>query len=188
MAKNNDRNDTNKGRGGGSGSDASSSGAGKKYIAIGIVIAAVIGAGAIAIAAMSEMTDDLFEAPETTNTQIPDLDTGGTPMFPDTPASPSDSELDEQVPAPVEQASLVVSPSSASVGSQVAVQGTGFAPNDAIALFVDKQLVDTEPDLVIANPDGEFSATVIVPQVESGEYEVEAFGQEAVARTMLTVN
>ncbi len=160
--------------------------AGKKYVAIGIVIAAAVGVGAVAVVAISSMEgEDGFVEP---GTDIPGENPGGTPALPDTQPDEQEPIPNEQEPVIDGEASLQALPDSGSVGEQVVVEGAGFASNDAIVVFIDNQVVETEPDLVVADSSGEFSATITIPEVEGGEYDMEAFGREDIARTSFIVN
>ena len=68
---------------------------------------------------------------------------------------------------------IVLDPTSGPVDTLVNVTGIGFDPNAAIIINFDGNPVDTIPPTVIANSNGEFSATFTVPDPSSnGPHEV----------------
>ena len=58
---------------------------------------------------------------------------------------------------------ITLNPTSGPVGISVNIIGSGFDPNAAVTINFDGNSVDTIPQTVIANSDGEFSATFKVP-------------------------
>ena len=62
---------------------------------------------------------------------------------------------------------ITLTPTSGPVGISVNIIGSGFDPNAAAIINFDGNSVDTIPQTVIANSDGEFSATFKVPDSSS---------------------
>ena len=69
---------------------------------------------------------------------------------------------------------ITLNPTSGPVDKSVNIIGSGFDPNALAIINFDGNPVDTTPPTVIANSDGEFSATFKVPASSNGDYPVVA--------------
>lgn len=145
----------------------------KQYIAVAIIIAVSISGGAILIALTQQTEDGVI------------LDTNPRQSS-DSPASTAGPDSTEQ---PVVQSpQIAVSPDSSAPDGQVMIQGTGFEPNENVAVIVGSTVAETTPPAVAADSSGEFSAIVIVPELPSGQYQLVARGEDgSAAAESLTV-
>lgn len=136
----------------------------KEYIAVAIIIAVPVSGTAILIALTQQGKEGVI------------LDTNPRPSS-DPPAQPV-----------AQSPQITVSPDSSAPEGQVMIQGTGFGPNENVAVVVGNTVAETAPPAVAADSTGAFSAAVTVPALPSGEYQLVARGEAgSAAAESLTV-
>jgi hypothetical protein len=69
---------------------------------------------------------------------------------------------------------ITLDPSSGPVGTEVAVEGTGFKRNVQIDIYYDGRLITTHPAIVMTDGVGSFLASFIVPESVFGSHTVKA--------------
>ena len=145
----------------------------KEYIAVAIIIAVAVSGAAILIALTQQGKEGII------------LDTNPRPSS-DSPNSDAQSNTPAQ---PVAQSpQITVSPDSSAPEGQVMIRGTGFEPNENVAVVVGNAVAETTPPAVAADSAGEFLVAVTVPALPSGQYQLVARGEAgSAAAESLTV-
>ncbi len=70
--------------------------------------------------------------------------------------------------------SIILNPGNSAPGNTVTITGKGFRPNTSLTVTYNGITVATQPQTVITDASGSFSATFIVPSGASGSYTVRA--------------
>lgn len=139
----------------------------KQYVATAIVVAAVVSGISILIALTQQKEEGVV------------IDTN--PLL----QSPGSQVPSSPAPEPPQQeqraASITLSPSTTAAESRIAVQGTGFAPNERVTVAVETTTLETAPPAVAADQAGNFAAAATVPDLPPGQYEVVAIGESGSA-------
>lgn len=145
----------------------------KEYIAVAIIIAVAVSGAAILIALTQQGKEGII------------LDTNPRQSS-DSPSSSTESE--SRTRQVTQSPQITVSPDSSAPEGQVMIQGTGFGPNENVAVVVGNTVAETAPPAVAADSTGAFSAAVTVPALPSCEYQLVARGEAgSAAAESLTV-
>lgn len=95
----------------------------------------------------------------------------------------------QQARQQAEGAQISVNPTSGPPGTQVTVDGTGFAAREKVSVYFDGLPATTSPEQVESDPSGGFTATMSVPSTSTGMVDVLAadmFGNAAITSFNVT--
>jgi hypothetical protein len=90
----------------------------------------------------------------------------------------------EPIPDVTPSASISVGPNPAPAGSKVEVEGSGFGENERITLSLNNMVLETEPEEVVTDATGAFSASTTLPEGQQGERNITASDQSNKAATI----
>lgn len=90
----------------------------------------------------------------------------------------------EPIPDITPSASISVGPNPAPAGSKVEIEGSGFGENERITLALNNEVLETEPEEVVTDATGTFSASTTLPEGQQGERNITASDQSNRAATI----
>lgn len=78
----------------------------------------------------------------------------------------------EPIPDVTPSAAISVSPTPAALGSEINIEGSGFDGNQKITLSIDNNSIQTEPEEIMSDEAGNFSAKFTLSAGQEGELEI----------------
>lgn len=156
----------------------------KKYAIIGaIAVVAIVGI-LVALAARQPIQNNLVQ-----DSQPGGIGTGPTEGAGQDSPGPGDGggvpdPNPEPIPDITPSASISVGPNPAPAGSQVEIEGSGFGENERITLLLNNRPLETEPQEVVTDATGTFSASTTLPEGQQGERNITASDESNRAATM----